>query len=139
MIDVENLSIGSTLDLRGTESVLVVDDEVAIADLACEVLESLGYQVTTAYSGEAALILLSENHFDLIITDVIMPNMSGYELATLVEQRYPSIKIQVVSGFEDDHYSQTSHALLRQNIIYKPYSSNKLLRHVRALLDNTIN
>ena len=135
-VDLQHPSYTSIENLKGNESLLVVDDEVAIAELACEILESYGYSVTTANNADEALKILKETPIDLLITDVIMPNMSGYELATIVRQRYPSIKIQVVSGFEDDAFSNTNHALLRQNIIYKPYTSNRLLTHVRVLLDD---
>ena len=123
-------------NLSGSESILVVDDERAMADLACEILQRKGYYVTPAYNAVQALYNLEASKFDLVITDVVMPNMNGYELATEVIKRHPKVKIQIVSGFEDDRYITRSHPKLRENIIYKPYTSNRLLTQVRKLFDD---
>ena len=121
--------------LKGNESILVVDDEVAIAELAQNILSSHDYCVHVASNGEQALSILKEHTVDLMITDVLMPNMSGYELAATAQQRYPAMKIQVVSGFDDDLNTNTYHAELRENIIYKPFTAKRLLGHIRAHFD----
>ena len=125
----------SRRNLDGTETLLVVDDEQSIVELAHAILITRGYHVFTANDGEQALAILERESVDLLISDVIMPGMDGYQLAARVQQRYPRIKIQLVSGFEDDSQKQMNNKALHQNMIYKPYTSNELLERVRYLLD----
>jgi PAS domain S-box-containing protein len=127
-------SINGKRNLEGGETLLVVDDEPAIAELAYEILRARGYRVLTASNGEQALAILEKTSIDLMISDVIMPHMDGYELATIVNERYPQVRIQIVSGFEDDRHKIMRNEALRENILYKPYTSYKLLTHIRSLL-----
>jgi len=123
-------------NLRGNETLLVVDDEQAMLDLGYEILITQGYQVLTAIDGEKALAVLDTETVDLMITDVIMPHMDGYQLASHVQKKYPHIKIQIVSGFESDRHKVMANEVLRNQLLYKPYSSNELLVRVRNLLDD---
>ena len=125
-------------DLKGSESILVVDDEELMAELAQEILEANGYRVVVANNGKQALDILEKESVDLVVTDVIMPNMDGYELASQILSKYPDMKIQIVSGFEDEHHLNAEPRYLREQILYKPYSSINLLEKVRDLLDNTV-
>ncbi|GMQ87401.1 MAG: hypothetical protein BMS9Abin08_0602 [Gammaproteobacteria bacterium] len=122
-------------NLQGSETLLVVDDEQAMAELVYDILTAQGYRVFTAGDGEQALAVLEKENIDLMISDVIMPNLDGYQLATHVQQLYPHIKIQMTSGFADNRHSSMEDDTLHQNILYKPYRSKKLLEHVRNLLD----
>lgn len=121
---------------RGKETILVVDDEVALLDLAKEILSHYGYHVLCANSAERALRLLSKEHVDLMISDVIMPKMDGYELATQVRDIYPNIKIQLASGFSDDRHRTVEDDVLHREILHKPYTTNNLINRVRILLDS---
>ena len=69
-----------------------------------------------------------------MISDVIMPEMDGYELSLAVQESYPEIKIQLVSGFNDDRHVQMANDDLYKNLIHKPFSSSTLLQRVRELL-----
>jgi len=122
--------------LTGTENVLVVDDEVAICELSKNLLLSKGYNVYVAESGEAALALLENTDIDLLLSDVIMPHMDGFKLAEKVRQKYPHIKIQLVSGFEDDKKRTAEDEVLSQNLLHKPYNAKQLFETVRTLLDS---
>jgi len=121
--------------LRGDERILVVDDEPSLCQLAKEILTSKGYQVETAEDAVVALEKLSKTHFDLVLSDIIMPEMDGHQLAHEVQKHYPKIKIQLVSGFDDHHNIKTTDELLQANLIHKPYTSNQLLTQVRKILD----
>lgn len=120
---------------RGSEKILVVDDEPAICELSRTLLVTKGYQVITAESGEAALTILENNKVDLMLSDIIMPNMDGYKLAAKVREKYPNIKIQLVSGFEDDKKRTEEDEILSKKILSKPYTASQLYAVVRKTLD----
>jgi len=117
------------------KTLLIVDDEKAITDLAFEILTTQGYRVLTARDGEQALEILEKESVDLLISDVIMPRMDGYQLAARVQKYYPHIKIQMASGFTDGRHKNASDKILNKNILQKPYSPKTLLEGVRRLLD----
>lgn len=121
--------------LKGTETLLVVDDEPALAALAQELLSKQGYRVLTANDGMQALAVLEKETVDLMISDVIMPNMDGFQLATQVQKRYPHVKIQMVSGFDDNRHSNMVDDVIHQDLLQKPFKSHALLLRVRKLLD----
>jgi len=119
----------------GNESILIVDDEQALRDLADELLSKQGYQTLVAESGDAALELLQNNAIDLVLSDIIMPNMNGYQLAHQIKQLYPMIKIQLVSGYTDKTIDSASKEELADHILYKPYQPEALYRCIRDVLD----
>lgn len=122
------------IDQNGTENILVVDDEIAICELSKKLLSSKGYNVLTAESGQAALKILETNDIDLMLSDVIMPNMDGYKLAAEVREKYPQIKIQLVSGFDDDRKRTKEDQLLYKHLLNKPYVASDLFDAVRKCL-----
>ncbi|HED36534.1 MAG TPA: response regulator [Gammaproteobacteria bacterium] len=128
-------TVNNRLNLQGNETLLVVDDEPALVELADNILSAYGYQVLSANSAKQALSILRKTHIDLMISDVIMPAVDGYQLVAQVQEEYPHIKIQIASGFADDRHNITANNSLHQNMLYKPYTSNTLLVHVRDLLD----
>jgi len=121
--------------VSGKETVLVVDDEEVLLELTSRILSKQGYTVLRAESAEHALEVLKENTVDLMVSDVIMPGMDGYQLATEVEKLYPEIKIQMVSGFSGDLNNNSTNDALHEQQLQKPYSSKQLLSRVRQLLD----
>ncbi len=116
------------------EIILVVDDEPALRTLAEEILESRNYQVWCAGSGEEALKILATKDIDLMLTDIIMPNMDGYQLASQVKQQFPEIKILIASGYNEQLKNEDSENTLYPQID-KPYSFDALLKGIRKLLD----
>ncbi|MBV1876561.1 MAG: response regulator [Pseudomonadales bacterium] len=120
---------------QGNETILVVDDEPDMLKLGHKILTAQGYQVFTARDGQQALSILQQEKIDLVISDVIMPSMNGYQLAQQIHKNYPQTKVQMVSGFADAHYVDTIDDSLHQKILQKPFNSNILLTRVRSLLD----
>lgn len=120
--------------LQGQESILVVDDEVALLNLTTAILSQQGYHVIPANSAKQALNILKSTPVSLLLSDVIMPEIDGYELAAIVQEQYPKVKIQLVSGFTDDRSSGNSNATLQKNLIQKPYRATVLLEKLRVLL-----
>ena len=117
------------------QTILVVDDEVALSHLMEEILTGQGYDVLCADDAQKALEILKNNSVDLMISDVIMPGMDGYQLATEVEKLYPMVKIQIVSGFSDGRKVGLSNDSLHEQRLSKPVSIKVLLRRVKDLLD----
>ncbi len=114
------------------KTILVVDDEPALRDLAEEILTSAGYRVLTAKDGFIAQEVLASQTVDCLLSDVIMPYMDGFELAQKVRSTYPNIKIQLVSGYSDQRAASKDDPL-HSSILYKPYSAAELLNKLAAL------
>lgn len=122
---------------RGNETILVVDDEKALMEMAQEMLESLGYRVLTASNGNEALEQLAQApEIDLLFSDIVMPNgINGYELAKLATADREKLKVLLTSGFTDkaDHQKKLMH--LNVNLLDKPYSQKELAQNIRSTLD----
>ncbi len=117
------------------ERILVVDDEVDLLNLSCEILKANHYQVFAAENAEKALKILESETIDLVLSDVIMPAMDGFELAEKIQANYPGVKIQLVSGYTDDRHIECSDDSLQKNLLRKPYSSQALLDKIQHLLN----
>ena len=121
---------------KGDETILIVDDEPALLNLSAEILRKSGYNVLKTTSPIHALKILKSNTISLLLSDVIMPEMDGYELATIVKEEYPMIKIQLASGYSETKDSNMYHNNLHKEILLKPYTMQQLLIKIRGLLDN---
>ena len=119
----------------GRETILVVDDEVALRELAAELLSQKGYQVSRAEDAHQALEILQSTKIDLILSDLIMPGMNGYQLAAEVRKDYPATKILLASGFADQRNVDKIDRQLHAQMLHKPYNSRVLYKAVRDLLD----
>jgi len=131
----QKVSDEKIMDTTGSETILIVDDEVALLNITTEIFSKQGYRVLVADHAKKALEVLESESIDLILSDVIMPEMDGYQLAAIVREKYPSIKIQLASGFADDRQNEMTDQDLCQEMIHKPYNSKILLQKVRSLLN----
>jgi len=123
---------------RGTETILLVEDDPALREMAAELLGRLGYTVLTASDGLEALNVTNQHatgHIDLLFTDVVMPHMSGKELADRVRALYPHTKILFTSAY-------TENAIVHQGVLnpgiillQKPFTPSALAHKVREVLD----
>jgi len=123
----------SVPDFIGNENILVVDDEPALLTLTGEILSEHGFNVFSAESANKALEILEQETIDILISDIIMPGMNGYQLAAMVREKYPAIKIQLASGFADDRNMGEIDKSLQQNLLVKPFNSQDLLQRIREL------
>jgi two-component system cell cycle sensor histidine kinase/response regulator CckA len=119
----------------GTETIPLVEDELSVRELVQRVLSRQGYHVLAAASGEEALLLTAaaERPIDLLLTDAVMPGISGPSLAVTLIDRYPALKVLVISGFSE-HPLLTS-STTRFRVLSKPLRPDDLLRAVREQLD----
>ncbi|MEZ0123645.1 MAG: response regulator [Candidatus Reddybacter sp.] len=133
--DNSEAQVSTTPALGGQETILVVDDEIALLNLSSELLRQQGYKVIPVASGQQALEVLKSTPANLLLSDVIMPEMDGYQLAATVQAQYPEVKIQLASGFTDNRHTEKLSANLIDNIIQKPFNIRDMLTRIRSLLD----
>jgi len=136
--EVEPLVLRSAGNTRGNEVILVVDDEPALRYLARDILDSYGYQILLAADANEALSILSKQPVDMLLSDVIMPGMDGYELASVVRCQYPKVIIQLASGYTADRQIKTGDKDLYEKLLHKPFSTELLLKRIRALFDEDV-
>jgi len=123
---------------RGVEGVLIVEDEPAVRQLTADVLSGQGYSVMEAVTGHEALRIAQQNgpdRIDLVLTDVVMPHVSGRELADKLHELYPGIKVLFMSGYPDD--MTIAHGVSGKSIPFpaKPFTPAVVARKVRETLD----
>jgi len=122
---------------HGSETVLIVDDEAPLRVATRRLLERFGYHVLEAEGGETA-IALAERHdgpIHLLLTDVVMPGLSGRDVALAIRAKRPDIKVLFVSGYADGAVTDQGATLPGPAYLQKPYSVNSLGHKVREVLD----
>jgi two-component system cell cycle sensor histidine kinase/response regulator CckA len=122
---------------RGTETILLVDDEKIVLEVSREMLESVGYRVYAVGSGQEAITLFTEkrNEIDLVILDMIMPGISGGETFDRLREINPGIKVLLSSGYSLNGEAQTIMDRGCKGFIQKPFQIEKLSQKVREMLD----
>jgi two-component system cell cycle sensor histidine kinase/response regulator CckA len=138
-VDMFKKTVVTKSPARGTETILLVEDEPSVRHLACSILEAQGYNVLRANNGQEGLRVAREckgTPIRLVITDVIMPLMNGKVMAEWLKTTYPDIKILYTSGYTDDVIA--GHGVLESGVAFlsKPYSPAMLARKVREMLDS---
>jgi len=126
-----------TGDFTGNESILVVEDDNEVCRFAKDALTSLGYNVSDASNGKIAfdLIKKEKQKFDLIVTDLIMPELNGKEFIEKVKRVDSDVKVIYVSGYTDNHIVHDGMLEKDINFIHKPYSINTLSSKIRKVLN----
>jgi two-component system, cell cycle sensor histidine kinase and response regulator CckA len=121
---------------KGSETILLVDDEDGVRQLVCAVLRSHGYNVLEAGNGGAALAAYDKNghKIDMVLTDVVMPQMNGFDLARQLAARAPALKILYMSGYRDNPGDAAAGEAPRA-FLHKPFTPSGLLSKVREVLD----
>jgi PAS domain S-box-containing protein len=123
-------------DLKGSETILLVEDEDMVRKLALEALTDYGYHVLEAPNGGSALLTCEkEAGIDLLITDMVMPQMSGRELSDRLNQVRPEMRVLYMSGYTDDAVIHQGLLDETANFIQKPFAPKDLARKVREVLD----
>ncbi|MBI4401687.1 MAG: PAS domain S-box protein [Nitrospirae bacterium] len=122
---------------QGTETILVVEDEGVVRTLIRKIIEQQGYTVLDAVSGPAAITIAAEQTgpIDLLVTDVVMPEMSGPELATLLTASRPDMKVLFLSGYAEDALAHRSTVGPEMMLLKKPFTPEELALKVRDALD----
>ncbi len=138
--EVPTITLPPPMLQTGTETILLVEDEPEVRAVAAESLRLLGYQVLEASAPAEALQIAEqyEETIHLLLTDVVLPVMSGRELAELVKRLHPGIKVLYVSGYTENTIAH--HGVLEEGIQFlpKPYTPSQLAVKVRQVLDESM-
>ncbi len=136
---IKSLTPESSSLAKGHESILLVEDEEAIRGVAKIALQSQGYHVIEAVDGREAIKILGQRttSIDLLLTDVVMPEIGGRELVRYVRGQHPDIKVIYMSGYTDDANLRDDVISAADGYVQKPFSPLTLGRKIREVLDET--
>ncbi len=136
IIDKQDSAEDSDIDLTGSGRILLVEDDPMVLQIARGMLESLGYWVTATHHPKEAIAIFTEAEepFDLVITDVVMPSMSGKDLKSRLNETRPDLKVLFMSGYTADIIAH--HGVLEEGIqfLQKPFTIQSLARKVNDIL-----
>ncbi len=126
--------------IEGSETILLVEDEQAVRTVATRVLRNQGYFVLPACNGEEALSLADQvsGAIDLVLTDVIMPDMAGPAMVHQIHEKWPGIRVIYMSGYAQNDKIRAEMADRDTSFLQKPFSADSLLLTVREVLDQAI-
>jgi CheY-like chemotaxis protein len=123
----------------GTETILVLEDDISVRHISVRMLRGLGYQVIEAANGDDAQRLLSENggrKVDLLLTDLMMPQMSGRRFADALRAAHPNIKVLFISGYLEESLQPSDRCEPEMFFLPKPFDTEQLAAKVRETLDS---
>jgi PAS domain S-box-containing protein len=126
--------------LKGNETVILVEDEESVRQLTVQALRRLGYTVVAAANGAEAIDVVEQaagQQLHLLITDVVMPQMGGNDLAKRLISAYPSLKVLFISGYADDGNAAGTLLADGAAFVQKPFTIDELARKVRQVLDQS--
>jgi CheY-like chemotaxis protein/anti-sigma regulatory factor (Ser/Thr protein kinase) len=137
-IDEETEAVASAGATRGSERILLIDDEKQIIDMEQQILERLGYKVTPKTDSEEALeeFAALPDRFDLVITDMTMPKMTGDQLARKLMEIKPGIPVILCTGFNESITEEKALAMGIDKFIMKPIVKDELAGTIRSVLDS---
>ena len=120
----------------GTQTILLVEDEPAVLEVAQEMLRESGFDVVTARDGQEALDILGrDTRIDLLLTDVVMPELNGFQLAHRARGLRPGLPIVYISGYADE--ARLEAEAVHGPVLRKPFRSTDLILYVNSTLDRS--
>ena len=114
--------------------ILVADDEPSVREFVTRALKLAGYSVTAVPDGNAALEALSQKKFDLLLTDIVMPDLDGIALSLKVAKDYPATKIVMMSGYSNQRQRAHNLDFLAHEVVSKPFTLEDITARVKAAL-----
>ena len=123
-----------TLNDNKAKHVLVVDDEQPIRDFLERALQHAGFSVSLAADGNAALAALNEKHFDLVLTDIVMPDLDGITLSLKIAKDYPDTKIMMMTGYSNQKERAYNLDFLVDEVVSKPFTLEEITTRVTKAL-----
>lgn len=137
IISEEKDVLSKSFDLSGTETILIVEDEDMVREMVSESLRPYGYHLIEARDGNDAMLRCKEykKPIDIVLTDIVMPQMSGKELIVRLRELNPGVKVLFMSGYTDKTVVNYGILDLHANFIHKPFSLVELIRKIREILN----
>ncbi|MBN1982878.1 MAG: response regulator [Chitinivibrionales bacterium] len=129
-------SVAQKKSLNGTETILLVEDENDVRAFIKSILTESGYAVVDTADPNNAVTLFDMHPIDCVITDVIMPGMNGKQLIKTLQERNPSLKVLIISGYVNDEILEQGFYFSPANFIEKPFTAETLISKVREILDS---
>jgi CheY-like chemotaxis protein len=141
-----NLPPGKTMEMpinkaspaANAAKVLVAEDNPAVREFIVRSLSSAGYAVTAAIDGQQALDILAREKFNVLISDIVMPNVDGVALAMKAVKQFPDIKIVMISGYAQERLRAHNLDTLVHKIIAKPFSLEEICDAVKNALSSQV-
>ncbi len=123
--------------MKGNATILLVEDENFVRELAEKVLSHEGYHVIAAHNAQEAMSLIKKHtlSIDLVVTDVVMPGISGVELGQKIQAMRPEVRVLYMSGYDDKMLQQQGELGHKLNFIQKPFTPDMFLRWVQEALN----
>jgi CheY-like chemotaxis protein len=119
--------------------ILVVDDELDMCQIISDILKEGGHSVDSSYNGEDALMKIKKNHYDLIVLDYILNEMSGLMVLEKALQMIPSLKVMMISAFGDKSIKARARELGVSDFLDKPFDIKRFVQAVQDILNKKIN
>jgi DNA-binding NtrC family response regulator len=117
--------------------ILIIDDDQSVRSVLCRALKRVGHEISEAADGRAGLIKISESSFDLVITDIVMPEMEGIELILQLRRDHPTLKVIAISGggrMPAKNYLDIARAGGAAKVLTKPFEIEEFLAAVETVL-----
>lgn len=126
-------------DLKGSETILLVEDDEAVRSVTRRALNRFGYSVIAADGGREAVKVAAEypDEIHLLLTDIMMPGMNGVEVAERIIELYPEIRVFYMSGYADNDLVRQGLLKPGARFLQKPFTPHELAERVRAILDGS--
>lgn len=117
-----------------SKSILVADDEPSVREFVERALHHAGFAVTTVPDGNAALEALGKKKYDLLLTDIVMPDLDGIALSLKVAKDYPDTKIVMMSGYANQRQRAHNLDFLVHEVISKPFTLDEIIKRIKGVL-----
>jgi CheY-like chemotaxis protein len=121
--------------VKDRQYILLVDDDQQVLDFMRRVLEGCGYEVSETTSGEAAVAMIRQRLPDLLILDLSMPEMDGFDLLRVKRYELPQLRVLAVSGFLEGALLNTAKLMGAVGTIQKPFTPEELAAKVQEVLE----
>jgi len=122
-----------------SKRILVIEDDPFMRETLQDVVEDKGYYITTVANGKRGISLHEKEHYDLIITDVLMPDIDGLEVIMKIRQNFPQTKLLAVSGgghISSKEYLMMARELGSNGVVQKPFNNDELVEKIASLLND---